>query len=253
MLLRLQSVSSLLQSHAFFFTNSYTAVKGMTYNPTTFKWEGNENDPALNPFDALPSPQKVALALPDANAAPPPHVFREKENTTPRPALITNINASQGVQIVGGMVFDPQRMCWLKVPSKRGQSLTRGSLGGKCDDKDTLDGFEAFGVDDDDEEDVFKDVPDLEDRPTALTPTQGDFSSVKKSRTSGFGASEGGLKDEWLVGEEFDVGPEFVRRQREEEERWRRKVEKWVGTEKERGGGEEWRWGIRDVVGELGP
>ena len=95
-----------------------------------------------------------------------------------------------------------------------------------------MDGFDAF----DDEEDVFKDVPDLEDE--------------KKDEEAGGRKSEGasGLKDDWLVGEEFDVGPEFVRRQREEEERWRRKCEKWVGEVRGKGGDMEWRWGIRDVV-----
>ena len=209
----------------------------MTYNPNTFRWEGNENDPMLSPFDA-PPPQQ----------SPPPHIFREQQNTTPRPALITNINASQGVQIVGGMVFDPQRMCWLKVPSKRGQdSISRQSLSNA--DKDTLDGFDGFG-DDDDEDDVFKDVPDLEDRPREVS-TPGMAVDPKGKGRKSMGAEAGGMIDDFLVGEEFDVGPEFVRRQREEEERWRRKVEKWVGAERNRVDDHSWRWSIRDVVGEL--
>ena len=125
-------------------------------------------------------------------------------------------------------MFDPQRMCWLKMPS------SGTSNKGKSEGGDTMDGFDAF----DEEEDVFKDVPDLEDE--------------KKSDEDVGGKSDGAsaLKDDWLVGEEFDVGPEFVRRQREEEERWRRKCEKWVGVgrEMERGGDVEWRWSIRDVV-----
>src|SRR3982074_2502207 len=126
----------------------------MWYNPTTFRWEGNEND--LSPFDAPTSSPSLSAAslqthvLRDKDG---PHQYREKENTTPRPALITNINSSQNVQVVGGMVFDPQRMCWLKMPSS-GTSNKEKSEGG-----DTMDGFDAF----DDEEDVFKDVPDLED------------------------------------------------------------------------------------------
>ncbi|RFU33411.1 hypothetical protein B7463_g2935, partial [Scytalidium lignicola] len=195
--------------------NNPKSVKGMFYNPDTFRWEGNEND--LTPFDAPASSP--------TNSSMPPNILREKENTTPRPALITNINSTQNVQVVGGMVFDPHRMCWLKVPSQSTKS--------KSDAGDTMDGFDGF----DDEEDVFKDVPDLEDSPSKEDDAGG---GTRKSE---------GLKDEWLVGEEFDVGPEFVRRQREEEERWRRKCEKWVG--KMRGdddGG--WRWSIRDVVGE---
>lgn len=125
-------------------------------------------------------------------------------------------------------VFDPQQMRWLKMPGPQSHR--------QSDVSDTMDGFDAF----DDEEDVFKDVPDLEDKP------------VKDTEETGGRKSEGasGLKDDWLVGEEFDVGPEFVRRQREEEERWRRKCEKWVGTNVDRGG-EDWRWSIRDVVNQL--
>ncbi|PMD38821.1 hypothetical protein L207DRAFT_567180 [Hyaloscypha variabilis F] len=195
--------------------NNPKSVKGMYYNPYTYRWEGNEND--LTPFDAPASSPSTASV--------PSHMFREKENTTPRPALIQNVNSSQNVQVVGGMVFDPQRMCWLKLPAP--PQNNRSEAG------DTMDGFDAF----DDEEDVFKDVPDLEDTP------------AKEADEVGGRTSEGasGLKDDWLVGEEFDVGPEFVRRQREEEERWRRKCEKWVGASLDRGG-DEWRWSIREVV-----
>lgn len=206
----------------------------MVYNPVTFRWEGNEND--LSPFDAPSNSPSVASM--------PTFFFREKESSTPRPALITNVNASQGVQVVGGMVFDPQRMCWLKMPSTRTGDHPRA---GKSDASqgDTMDGFDAF---DDDEEDVFKDVPDLEDKPS---PSKDEFdSSIAGGRKSG-GTDGGGLKDDWLVGEEFDVGPEFVRRQREEEERWRRKCEKWIGVERDGVESDEWRWRIRDVVSEL--
>ncbi|TVY34384.1 Protein byr4 [Lachnellula subtilissima] len=205
--------------------NNPKSIKGMYYNPYTFRWEGNENE--LTSFEApasSPSPVPVSSnALKDG-----PNIYREKENTTPRPALIQNVNSSQGVQVVGGMVFDPQRMCWLKMPATEPKN--------KSDAGDTMDGFDAF----DDDEDVFKDVPDLEDSPSKEVDEVGG----RKSE----GASA--LKDDWLVGEEFDVGPEFVRRQREEEERWRRKCDKWVGAEKNRGS-DLWRWSIRDVVNEL--
>ena len=63
--------------------------------------------------------------------------------------------------------------------------------------------------------------------------------------------------DEWTVAEEFDVGPEFVRRQRNEEDRWKRKVEKWLQTEEEAftddfDGPRGWRWAIRDLVSAVG-
>ncbi len=54
------------------------------------------------------------------------------------------------------------------------------------------------------------------------------------------------IKDDWLVGEEFDVGPEFVRRQREEEDRWRKKCHVWINNQA--GRGDAWKWAIRDIV-----
>ena len=180
----------------------------MFYNPETYQWEGNDN--ALSSFDVpASSPSTVSV---------PPFSVREKENATPRPALITNISTTKGVQVVGGMVFDPQNMCWLKLGPQSAQSEIT----------DPLDGFNAI----DDEDDVFKDIPDLDDN-TADTAETGRVSEVK---------------DDWLVGEEFDVGPEFVRRQREEEDRWRKKCERWLGLgNRDR---EAWRWTIRGVITE---
>ena len=93
-----------------------------------------------------------------------------------------------------------------------------------------MDGFNAF----DDEEDVFKDIPDLEDKDTEESTERGG-----RGRLSD-------INDEWLVGEEFDVGPAFIKRQREEEERWKKRCEKWVTlvTRDQ----EAWRWSIREIV-----
>ncbi|KAK9438536.1 cytokinesis regulator [Metarhizium brunneum] len=187
-------------------------VNGMFYNAETFRWEGNEN--VLNAFDAT-------VATPSTTTAST-HVTREREATTPRPALIANFSATKGVQVVGGMVFDPENMCWLRMGQ---QDKTKSDAG------DTLDGFDAL----DDDEDVFKDIPDLDDN------------AAEEDRGEGGRVSD--VKDDWLVGEEFDVGPEFVRRQREEEERWRKKCEKWVG----RGPRDQemWRWTIRELVSQF--
>ncbi|KAF4999754.1 hypothetical protein FDECE_11409 [Fusarium decemcellulare] len=185
-------------------------VNGMYYNAETYRWEGNEN--ALNLFE--PPLQTPTQAIVSNNT-------REKETPTPRPALITNISATKGVQVVGGMVFDPQNMCWLKLdgPSKPKSELS-----------DPMDGFDAL----DEDEDVFKDIPDLEDNTADDEGIQGRVSDIK---------------DDWLVGEEFDVGPEFIRRQREEEERWRKKCEKWIGRgSRDR---EAWRWTIRELVSQF--
>ncbi|CAK7197721.1 hypothetical protein SEUCBS139899_000369 [Sporothrix eucalyptigena] len=183
-------------------------VNGMFYNPVTMRWEGNEN--ALSEFDPPASSPSTASI--------PPYLLREKENATPRPALITPIGATKGVQVVGGMVFDPQNMCWLKLGPQNN---------GKDDVDDSMDGFN--GIDSD--EDVFKDIPDLDDAADTTEPGTGRVSDVK---------------DDWLVGEEFDVGPEFIRRQREEEQRWRKKCERWMSFEDRNQS--NWRWLLQEMV-----
>lgn len=194
----------------------------------TMRWEGNEHD--LASFD-------VPVSSPTMQPLP---TYQEKQLSTPRPALITQINASQGVQVVGGMVFDPVKMCWLKMPSAHKGRIDSRPETGRSDLTTSTNGFDAL---DDDEEDVFKDVPDLEDK-IARSSSKGNMTGRK--------SMDGGSKDEWLVGEEFDVGPEFIRRQREEEERWTRKCEKWLGRQRDAiESGEEWRWRIRDVVAQL--
>ncbi|KAE8159934.1 hypothetical protein BDV40DRAFT_302822 [Aspergillus tamarii] len=180
------------------------SVNGMQYNPTAFRWEGNEG--LVREFE-ISSPK----------------------SPKPAPALITNVGAMQNVQVVGGMVFDPQRMCWLKLAP-----LQPGTKG-------------LVAIQDDDDDDVFAGLGDLEDKASSYrlrnSSTYDDF---------GFGGSGddrscGDSSDEWPMTEEFDVGPEFIRRQRAEEEKWRRKVDKWVSFDRMRFG-DGWRWAIRDLV-----
>lgn len=184
-------------------------VNGMFYNAETFQWEGNEN--ALNIFDGPTS-------TPTSTNAPP--IPQERQTPTPRPALITNFSATKGVQVVNGMVFDPETMCWLKIGNKQS---------GKSEATDPMEKFNAL----EDDDDPFKDIPDLEDS-TEHEEGHGRVSDIN---------------DDWLVGEEFDVGPEFVRRQREEEVRWRKKCEQWVGRGHR--DHEAWRWTIRELVSQF--
>lgn len=168
------------------------AVGGMRYNPRNFRWEGNENQ------------------IPDFEISGP-------KSPKPAPALITNVGTMQNVQTVGGMVFDPHRMCWLKAAS-----------------------VEA------DEVDVFAGLDDLEDRVTNSTihgRKSGTFEDPSQVTED---VSGGDSSDEGPMTEEFDVGPEFIRRQRAEEEKWRRKVDGWVGFDRDE---VNWRWIIRDLVG----
>ncbi|OLL24448.1 Protein byr4 [Neolecta irregularis DAH-3] len=139
----------------------------MKYNPATYKWEGN--DSVLDKFSPT--------------------------SPTSRPALISNIsNATKNVQVVGNMVFDPSRMCWLKNNSQ------------------------------DSDSDPFEGMDDLVEN-NEMKISLGNF--------------------EFVVGEEFDVGPEFIRRQREEEEIWRRVVDGWVSGERR---GRDHLWDIREVL-----
>ncbi|KAE8392738.1 hypothetical protein BDV23DRAFT_53849 [Aspergillus alliaceus] len=178
------------------------SINGMQYNPAAFRWEGNEGLIQGFETDSPKSPK-------------------------PAPALITNVGAMQNVQVVGGMVFDPRRMCWLKMAPL--QPGTKGLVAVQ------------------DEDDVFAGLGDLEDK--------AGNSRLRNSSAYydlGFGASGddrscGDSSDEWPMTEEFDVGPEFIRRQRAEEEKWRRKVDKWISFDRMKFG-DGWRWAIRDLV-----
>lgn len=203
--------------------NTAKTLKGMSWNPVLFRWEGNEN--ALAPFE-VPVPQPTALASP-----------KSPGGGKAAPALIANVGATKGVQMSGGMVFDPQRMCWLKMAPQHGE-LRHGSNSNPMS-PDTID----------DDDDPFAGLDDLDDGTKAKsTAGQGNDDGP-----TGTAAAKGSslVEDEWLVGEEFDVGPEFVRRQKAEEERWRSKVNGWVGegVARDEGMGRGgWRWAIRGKV-----
>ena len=192
-------------------------VGDMKWNPQLHRWEGNEND--LMPFEASIPPPVAAM-----------HSPKSPSGGKAAPALISNVSASKGVQMQNGMVFDPQRMCWLKAAPR---STPR--------DGNTSNPLSPHTIDED--EDPFAGLDDLDDGKDkkALGSSLHDDGISTTTKNTGF------VEDEWLVGEEFDVGPEFVRRQRAEEERWRAKVEGWVGEGIKRDEGidhEEWRWAI---------
>ena len=203
--------------------NTAKTLKGMSWNPNLFRWEGNEN--ALAPFE-VPTPQPAALASP-----------KSPGGGKTAPALIANVGTTKGVQMSGGMVFDPQRMCWLKMAPQHGD-LKHGSSSNPMS-PDT----------NDDDDDPFAGLDDLDDGTKAKNmagqgndDSFGDTAAVKGSSL---------VEDEWLVGEEFDVGPEFVKRQKAEEDRWRSKVDGWVGqgvVRDEGTGRAGWRWAIRGKV-----
>ena len=205
--------------------NSANLSKNMSWNADLVRWEGNEN--ALTPFDAPASilqPSALSLASPASPSA------------GKTPALIANVGASKGVQMSGGMVFDPSQMRWLKV----------GRAGPGRSDSNSKSSENA-----EDDEDPFAGLEDLVEGPIKPKGMQG--------RGDSFGASSEASRfkktfdddEDQLVGEEFDVGPDFVRRQRAEEDRWRNKVAGWVGPGVGREEGDTWKWTIRQKALEL--
>ncbi|CAD6580366.1 MAG: hypothetical protein ASARMPRED_000196 [Alectoria sarmentosa] len=160
--------------------NTAKTLKGMSWNPILFRWEGNEH--ALVPFEVL-IPQPTALGSP-----------KSPGGGKAAPALIANVGATKGVQMSGGMVFDPQRMCWLKMAPQHGE-LRYGS-GPNPMSPDTID----------DDDDPFAGLDDLDDG-TKAKSTAGQGNDIGLNGT----AAAKGSPNEWLVGEEFDVGPEFGR------------------------------------------
>lgn len=236
--------------------------KGMYYNPVLCRWEGN--DTALAPFDVpefLPrQPSPGEGRHPNIKSGSTIGVNSPVTNATkPNMALIMNVGGSSGVQLVNGMVFDPRQMKWLKVAKgERGDSISRGTGSVQLEE----------------EEDVFAGLEDLTEESENMSSMH---EGPRERSTSGaldkldpFTAEPAGLVDdedaahnsglsgdEWGVAEEFDVGPDFVRRQRGEEERWKRKVEKWLRSEEEVAEAEAegpagWRWAIRDLVSARG-
>lgn len=125
------------------------------------------------------------------------------------------------------MVFDPRRMCWLKL------GPGAGANGDPLSPSAT-----------EDEEDPFAGIDDIPDEKSPAPP------GARDSSGPGFGSSSTGAGTEnmqaLVVGEEFDLGPDFIRRQREEEGNWRRRVEGWMIDSDVLGEG--WRWDIREMV-----
>ena len=179
--------------------------KGMHYNPDLFRWEGNEH--VLAPFDAPASPRHIA-------------------STPSKPALIANVGSTKGVLVNGGMVFDPQRMCWLKLAPNGNHNHNRAQSG-------------AISITtEDEEEDPFAGFEELKD--DVKTQVEVGAGGIKASR-------EAGSDDDWTVGEEFDVGPGFVRRQTNEEAKWTRRLEGWSAVFKTEKMWEA-RWEIQALV-----
>jgi hypothetical protein len=204
----------------------------MIYNPVRQCWEGNEN--SIAHFDLAPPLQTPTPTghggIPYMERALHHHA---PSSSPPRPALIAPISAqgAHGVQVNGGMVFDPRQMKWLKLK----------------DGRDVSGPLSPSVTDGEDEEDAFAGIEDLKEEggaaPGVGTGSVGGMASPVSMAAAGVGD----------VHEEFDLGPRFITLQREEEATWRRRCESWFLP-----GGEPrpdhgmWRWSIRDIVPQEG-
>lgn len=245
--------------------------KGMYYNPVLCRWEGNEN--ALAPFD-VPDFQPLVSSPTITNKMTPTKTGSNANNTgspsgKANVALIMNVGGSNGVQLVNGMVFDPRQMRWLKVAEgENGMGLRSGGGGSSVqleEEEDVFAGLEDL-KEEDDESSVALSARHERVRNDSLGAKAQQDKSTQDTIKAGLEHvnigdeddhdASGHSSDEWagpVVAEEFDVGPEFVRRQRSEEERWRRKVGKWLRSEEEVAAEEAegpsgWRWALRTLV-----
>ncbi|KAJ7357236.1 hypothetical protein DFH08DRAFT_736663 [Mycena albidolilacea] len=102
-------------------------VGDMRWNPQSLRWEGNEQ--VLRDFDAA-------------------------VGTSTRPALITHLTGSSigspvgsfanGARIVGNMIFDPARMCWIStLPPDEDEPDVFANLADDEDDEDGGSGWES--------------------------------------------------------------------------------------------------------------
>lgn len=204
-------------------TTCDTAEKGMTYNPATHRWEGNEN--TLQHFDLPPleTPTPTAReqsSYMDRHYAP--------SSPPPRPALIAPMSTAAGVQVNGGMVFDPRQMKWLKL--KEGRDVS-GPL--------------SPSITDGEEEDAFAGIDDLKDEFSPLPGgggAAGMASPVSMATAPGVGGAAGEMH------EEFDLGPRFIEIQENEERNWRDRCKGWFVDGEPRQDDDRWKWSIRDYL-----
>lgn len=104
-------------------------------------------------------------------------------------------------------------------------------------------------------------VDEQEDDPFAGIEDLKDDNFGGRPSGSGAGIADVGMKPEpgglLPVHEEFDLGPEFIRRQREEENVWRQKTGQWFPEDTEMDWAREraqdarrWKWAIRAIARE---
>jgi hypothetical protein len=177
----------------------------MKWNPQTLRWEGN--DQVLRDFD-------VAIG------------------TSTRPALITQLTGSglgspagsyaSGARIVGNMIFDPTKMCWVStLPPEEDEPDVFANL---ADDEEDSDAWETKGGT------IRAIVPQTTNVSKSRRPSdaKGEPSSpASHSRTISESGSERGSRASMVV---CDVDDAFIKSCRDAEERHRTEMKGWKSS-----------------------
>ncbi|KAH7928476.1 hypothetical protein BV22DRAFT_1102947 [Leucogyrophana mollusca] len=191
--------------------NGPKVVGEMKWNPSTLRWEGN--DQVLRDFDAV-------------------------VGTSTRPALITHLTGSSigspvgsfaaGARKVGNMIFDPTRMCWIStLPPDEEEPDVFADL---ADDEEDGDGWETKGG-------TIRAIQQACAGVSAVSDTSGSSlaSAVivtapspapSRTRTNSESESDRGSRASIV----YDVDDDFVERCRAAEERHRTEMRGWRTT-----------------------
>lgn len=205
----------------------------MHFNVKTYRWEGNDED--LDRFENVNN----------GNGS------NSNGNTTKTPGLIAFISSS-AIKVVGDMVFDPAKMCWISIRE------------GEDDDpfKDLDDDDLEYDVDvatlrspkkNDSQLNLYSDNQRSPARnansrtqhsTTLLSGRPSQFfspgSSVQETNTTETGSSrtsstsqqqQPGLHGDFTVGSEFDLSEDMIRKLMQGQERWAHKVRGWFPGE----------------------
>ncbi|KAL1748547.1 hypothetical protein HDZ31DRAFT_29610 [Schizophyllum fasciatum] len=181
-------------------------VGDMQWNPNTLRWEGNDH--VLRDFDAA-------------------------MGTSTRPALITHLTGSSvgspvgsfasGARIVGTMIFDPQRMCWIST------------LPPEDDEPDVF-----ANLADDESEDAWETKGGTIRASLGSTTSEASAASTMTTNSPPRSASRSHMRTLSESGSEhelgsraslvYDVDEHFVENTRRAEERHRQEMRNWKGA-----------------------
>ena len=177
----------------------------MRWNPQTLRWEGNDH--ILRDFD---------MAV----------------GTSTRPALITHITGSSigsplgsfasGARIVGNMVFDPGRMCWVStLPPEEDEPDVFANL---ADDEEDSDVWESKG---DTIRAIISRVSDVSANTSSDARACAASPAGSHSRTFSESGSDRGSRASMMV---CDVDAAFLESCKTAEERHRVEMKGWKST-----------------------